>query len=526
MNRIRILLYSLCLLLAACSTEKNFRPDRKYPVAKLQKDYRIFRHVLEAWHPSLYWYTPKDSMDRYFDQGYADITDSMTEPQFRTVLSHVIAQIDCGHTSIRYSKAYAHYLDTARLPQFPLILKFWRDTMVVILDLNRHDTVLRRGTQILSINGRTARQITDTLFPYIVTDGYSPIGKYQYLSTGLHFSSWYAALYGYTDSFDIRYADAAGGVHETSVPLYNPKADTVHKSLGKVLQPGTAQRGPGPAQRVRHRSKRSRRRAELLFNRDLHMDSATATAFMTLNTFEHGYHLRGFFRHTFHELQDKHIKDLVIDVRSNGGGDASLSTLLTRYLIDKKFKLADSLYTIRRSSRYDRYINNGRIYSVLTWFATRKHKDGFYHFGHFERHYFEPFTKDHFDGHIYILTGGNSFSATCLFAGALKGQSNVTLVGEETGGAYYGNTAWMIPDVTLPETKIRFRLPRFHLVIDRNRIKDGRGVLPDVPALPSVKAISKGVDFKMARAKELISPPLRQSPATDSAARPAPQDRH
>ena len=102
------------------------------------------------------------------------------------------------------------------------------------------------------------------------------------------------------------------------------------------------------------------------------------------------------------------------------------------------------------------------------------------------------------------LPGGNSFSATCLFAGALKGQSNVTLVGEETGGGYYGNTAWMIPDVTLPATRVRFRLPRFRLVVDRERQKDGRGVMPDVPALPSVEALSKGMDFKTAKARELI----------------------
>ena len=466
----------------------------------------VFRHILEAWHPSLYWYTPKDSMNRYFDEGYAALTDSMTEPQFRKVLSKVIARVDCGHTSIRSSKAYAHYLDTAKLRQFPLIMKFWPDTMVVVMNLHRRDTVLHRGTQILSINGKTPRQLTDTLFPYIVTDGYSPVGKYQYLSTGLHFSSWYDALYGYTDSFDIRFADAQGQVHETNIPLYDPRADTVHKSLGKVLQPGTGERGPGPAQRVRPPDRRSRKHSELLFNRSLSLDSATATAFMTLNTFEHGYHLRRFFRHTFHELKEKDVKNLVIDVRSNGGGDASLSTLLTRYLIDKKFKLADSLYTIRRSSRYDHYIGSGRIYSLLTWFVTRKGKDGYYHFGHFERHYFTPFTHNHFDGHVYVLTGGNSFSATCLFAGELKGQSNVSIVGEETGGAYYGNTAWMIPDVTLPETKVRFRLPRFRLVIDRNRVKDGRGIIPDVPALPSVEAIGNGTDFKLTKAKELISP--------------------
>ena len=178
------------LFLVSCGTsEKGFRPDRKYAPEELKKDYGIFRHTLEAWHPSLYWYTTRDSMNYFFDRGYLAITDSMTEPQFRTILSYVIAQIDCGHTSIRASKPFSHYLDTAKLRQFPLILKFWPDTMVVAANLNRRDSLLKRGTLIQTINGRTARQLRDTLFPYIVTDGYNQTGKYQYLSTGLHFSS-------------------------------------------------------------------------------------------------------------------------------------------------------------------------------------------------------------------------------------------------------------------------------------------------------------------------------------------------
>jgi hypothetical protein len=51
-------------------------------------------------------------------------------------------------------------------------------------NFNRQDSVLKRGTVIYTINGRTARQLTDTLFPYIVTDGYNLTGKYQYLSSG------------------------------------------------------------------------------------------------------------------------------------------------------------------------------------------------------------------------------------------------------------------------------------------------------------------------------------------------------
>jgi hypothetical protein len=506
MNRSSLLIFLIpVFFLCACSaTEKGFRPDRKYSPEELRKDYMVFRNVLEAWHPSLYWYTPKDSMDRCFDEGYAAIRDSMTEPRFRAVLSYVIAKIDCGHTSVRASKAYSHYLDTARLPQFPLILKFWNDTMVVAVNLDRRDTILRRGTLVRTINGRTTRQLTDSLFPFIVADGYNRTGKYQYLSTGLHFSSWYQQIYGLTDTFDIGYTDTSGLEREALVPLYDPRTDTLRHSLGRTLLPGTGIRGKDPSQRSRPPARRRRKERELLFARSLELDTPTKTGFLTLYTFEHGYHLRGFFRHSFGELKKQQMKNLVIDVRSNGGGDASLSTVLTRYLIDKKFKIADSLYAVRLHSPYDRYINNGLVYRFLSTVVSRKREDGKYHFGFFERHYYSPFRRRHFDGQIYILTGGNSFSATCLFAGALKGQSNITLVGEETGGGYYGNTAWMIPDVTLPVTKVRFRLPRYRLVIDRNRQKDGRGVLPDIPALPTIDAIGRGEDFKTAKVKELI----------------------
>jgi hypothetical protein len=504
------------LLLAACAGTKNFHADRKYAPADLRKDYTVFRNVLEAWHPSLYWYTPKDSLTRVFDEGLSAIRDSMTEEEFRVLLSRVIAQVDCGHTSILASKGYTKYLDTARLTQFPLILKCWPDTMVVAANLNRRDTILRRGTVIMSIDGRTPHQLTDSLFPYIVTDGYNLTGKYQYLSTGLHFSSWYKELFGTPDSFDIGYLDTTGIAREVRIPLYNPRADTLRGSLGRVLLPGTGQRGQGPSQRTRPPSRKKRKERERLLNRDFRIDSATETAFLTLNTFERGYGLHGFFNHSFEEMKEHQVKNLVIDVRSNGGGDASLSTQLTRYLIDKKFKLADSLYTVRRHSKYDQYINNGFLYRLLTLVTTSKRSDGFYHFGYFERHYYTPFKKEHFDGRVYIMTGGNSFSATCLFVGALKGQSNITLVGEETGGGAYGNTAWMIPDVTLPVTKVRFRLPRFRLVVDKGRTKDGRGILPDVPAGPSPQAIGKGQDYKTNAVKELIRINAAGPPTTAS----------
>ena len=133
-----------------------------------------------------------------------------------------------------------------------------------------------------------------------------------------------------------------------------------------------------------------------------------------------------------------------------------------------------------------------------------KRGDGYYHFGYFERHYFKPKKKNHFDGKVYILTGGNSFSASTLFASALIKQDNVTVVGEETGGGAYGNSAWLIPDARLPETGVRFRVPLFRLVIDKTLLKNGRGVQPEVESFPTVEAIRRNADFKVEKTMELI----------------------
>jgi C-terminal processing protease CtpA/Prc len=137
-------------------------------------------------------------------------------------------------------------------------------------------------------------------------------------------------------------------------------------------------------------------------------------------------------------------------------------------------------------------------------FVTHKEKDGRYHFGYFERHYFHPKKRHHFNGDIYLVTGGNSFSATTLFVKSLQGQKNVKVIGEETGGGAYGNSAWMIPDVTLPNTKVRFRLPKFRLVMDKNLVKEGRGIIPDIQVAPTRETIRRGIDPKAAIIRRLI----------------------
>jgi hypothetical protein len=484
----------LITVFSGCVASKSaFSPTKKYSRQQVEKDYLVYETLLEEHHPGLYWYTSKDSMDYYFNWGRQHLKDSMTEPEFRKVLSFVTAKINCGHTTVRPSKKWSKYSDTLRLVKlFPLSLKVWEDAMVVTANLNRRDTVLKRGTVITSINGKTKEELIDTLFNYISTDGYNRTHKYQSLSNRGYFGSLYTSLFGLSEKYTIRYKDSTELEKTVTVPVFNPIADTAGRRGTRTFAPVTPP------------SKQEIRAQQLNAVRLLKIDSVNHTAMMDLSSFGKGYGLKKFFKNSFRALHANQIKHLIIDVRSNGGGSVTNSTILSRYLAAAPFKISDSLYALKKTGPYQQYVQNHFWNKLFMTFFTKKKKDGNYHFGYFERHYFAPKKKDHFDGKVYIITGGNSFSATTLFASALIKQENIMVVGEETGGGAYGNSAWLIPDVTLPETGIRFRLPLFRLVIDKNTPKDGKGVQPELPALPTVGDIRRNADFKVEKVMTLI----------------------
>lgn len=483
----------LIILFASCSVSRSsFSPAKKYSPAQLDKDYSIFRGAMEESHPGIYWYTPKSEMDKYFDWGKEQIKDSLNEEQFRKVLNYVTSKINCGHTVTRASKAFIKYRDTSSSRIFPLSLKIWSgatDTATVAANLIRKDSVLTRGVIVKGIDHKPISTILDTLCQYISSDGYNLTHKYQALSNRGGFGSAFTSIFGQKENYFINYVTGDGAEGSASIPAYNPRTDSANRAA---------------ISRFARTSRTERKKQIIAATRNLRIDSINRIAFMDLSSFSRGLRLKSFFKTSFKELRENRIKHLVIDVRGNGGGSVTNSTFLTKFIVDRKFKVADSLYTNTRNSRYKKYIDGYFFNRLFMLFMTANKNDGKYHFGYFERHYFKPRRKHHFDDKVYILTGGNSFSATTLFTQTVKPQENVIVVGEETGGGAYGNSAWLIPDLLLPSTGIRIRLPLFRLVIDKNLPKDGRGVQPEIISIPTTEAIRRGADYKMEKVLELI----------------------
>jgi hypothetical protein len=482
-NGVSLIVVLIVATLCSCASGKStYNPQHKFSPDELMQDADVLWQSFKKCHPGLYWYTSKDTIDAAFENLTASITDSMTEGQFRNLLSQKVALIKCGHTSIRASKAASRYREKMRSTCFPLQVKTWgSDSMIVLANAFRNDSILVRGTSIQSINGLSVKTITDSICHYISGDGYHNSFRYQLMSN--NFPAWYRSVFGVSETYQLEVTTLAGLRYTVTVHNYDPHLD----SLRKKWQAPVAENKPD-----RYDD-----------DRKLTIDTARNLAIMELNTFSKA-RLRSFFNSSFTTLREQNIKYLAIELRENGGGNILNSIRLARYLSNHPFKVADTVAAVSLKYPYPEFVKLGWIYKLQAWFVTRKMDDGRLHYRMYEKKYFKPYKTNHFNGQVFIITGGYTFSASTLFISPLTNQKNISIVGEETGGDAYGNSAVNVPDLVLPNTGLLVRLPLYRIVVNKNLPHDGNGILPTVPVPPTSWHLAHRIDPKMMKVYELI----------------------
>lgn len=487
----------LLVLLTGCAGSRvaRFTPDHVYSPEVLHKDFRVLTDIIEADHPSLYWYTSSDSIKYYFAQADASLGRPMTEGAFRNVVAATLSHIRCGHTGVRPSVQYEDY--TARHPeaQFPFQVKILglRDQPCLALVFNPYvrDSTFKAGDIITSINGLPASTLIDSLRRFFSVDGYCYNFAYQRISGDFPLN--YQSVFGSDSIYSVGVSRPGKPDFTAPVKAYDLQTDTTLAESLKIWEMGAPFR--------------MSKREELQQLRSLRIDSSGKLAVLTIRTFDDGLR-KDFIRESFEILRREKIPNLVVDLRTNSGGQISNAILLARYLKPADFVFMDSVYSTTRHISYKHYMDRTFLPQLGMTFLTRKHEDGYYHFTSLEGKRYHPIRRDHYKGHVYVLTGGFTFSAASIFTANMKGTPDVTIVGEETGGGYYGNDGIYIPDVTLPGTHLRVSLPLFRMVTNHNFPKDGRGVPPDIEVVPSPSDISGAVDPKMRRVLELVGLPV------------------
>ena len=484
-------LYGLVFFLVACkATQPNFTLDKKYAPDELRYDCKIVWDTYRECHPSLSWRTPADTVNYYFNFLYESLTDSLTEAQFKNRLAFVVAKIKCGHTSVRHSEAYSRASAKYRGPSFPLAVKVWgTDSMVVLGNSFRFDTVMVRGTIIKSINGVPAATIISEMQKVISTDGDAHNLQWRVISS--NFGYYYKHLFGLQDNYLFEIVDGEGNMKRALLKNYAPVMDTMRRRTAALPPPSKP-------------TKKQLRQRNIANKRSFTIDSSGVYAYMQLNTFTRA-RLSSFFRKSFRTLHEKKIPNLVIDLRENGGGTITKSTRLTQYITDHPFKVADTAFAVNFKYPYPQYIKSGFWYKMQHLLVSRRRSsDGFYHLRYYEKTVYNPRKRSHYNGHVYIITGGLTFSASTLFINPLLGQQNVTLIGEETGGGAHGNSAINIPEMTLPLTGIKVRLPLYRLVLPNTSASYTGGIPPAIAIPPDSRSLRSNTDPKMAYIRRLL----------------------
>jgi C-terminal processing protease CtpA/Prc len=214
----------------------------------------------------------------------------------------------------------------------------------------------------------------------------------------------------------------------------------------------------------------------------------------------------------FRTMREKGTKTLVIDLRGNGGGEDMYGAMLVSYLTDKPFRYFDHIriktidpsfkaYT-DWSAKDEQELREGVIVNPAGgFFITQK-----LHPGVAEQ---SP-GKYPFLGQTIVLINGRTFSTAADFCAVAHHLKRATFIGEETGGAYYGNNSGLSTILTLPNSKARVLLPMYEYW---NAVPgyDGkrRGTRPDIQVDTTAANLLLGVDEQLDAALKLVAQDAR-----------------
>lgn len=381
-------------------------------------------------HPNALKFISEKDFWKVVEQKKSLISDGTTFGEFAWHCSEVISSVHCSHTDMGDFNVEDKMLPLRS--RFPLLTRWVNDQLFVIDPMNNAGSVHIKD-EILSINGVAAPKLIADIYPHISAQGYIQTTKKHF------FNNWSTGLIAFALGFPETYSIVLKG---QKAPILLNKAET--------------KKDPFWDPSIFYCQK------ELC----LEFLDDQKTAVMSISTFNfYPFNnldvFKTFVDKSMTEINSKGIKNLIIDVRWNGGGSQLASIHLLRYLAKKPF-----------------------VYYSRADFAGKTGKiEGEESFAPFENRY---------KGKLYFMMDGVGNSTTGHFMSLVKVLNMGTIVGEELGSNQFCSAGQKI--CRLKNTKLEFYVANNTHVSSATSLPDETGILPDYTVTQSIDDYLKKID--------------------------------
>lgn len=477
-------------MLSSCASIRRHNEQRAscIPPDQLKEDVDYAYAKLQQMHPQLYWYIPKQELEHKFDSLKQTLNEPLTPLQFYFKFQPVIAGIREGHLSLRMPRKKFTKKEIKKLEHkkglFSRFEYYISNDQMYIIQNNDFIENIQPGTEILSINNVPVSDYIKKYRSLISSDGYNTTFQPYFLKD--LFFNYYTAENGLSDKATIE--TLYKGDKHTYILNRESKSDT------------DVEKDKEMKKRTEDKKLNDYVAASNSYNRSFKfLDKDSTIAYIKVKSFSREYS-EEFYKKTFSKIKSAKASYLIIDVRNNYGGSLYEINNLYSYLTDKPFTLIKpSQVTSRDVPLRTNYFRKSTplefafksiaypSYFFAQAFSTYT-KDGKVFYKMKADKPTKP-NKEAFNGKVFVLINGGSFSASSIITAKLKNDKRATLVGEETGGANDGTVAGFYSYQKLPNSEIKFPIGLLLVQPDINFSDSKKGVVPDVVVHESMQDI-------------------------------------
>lgn len=520
-----LLLFLIIIILVGCgSVEKyNAHIQTSIPPKDLIKDVNYVQKKLVKLHPSLYWYISEQELNNKFDSLRRNLNEPLTPNEFFLKISPIVASVRQGHMSMRpltkkMEKKEAKALSKAGMGPLSQIKMIWENQKMYVLDNKSPDSSIVKGSEIVAINAITPQQIYSKYQKSYTSDGFNKTFIPKQFQK--RFSSLLVTEIGVQDSLNYIFKNADTTYSRTLKRFKEEpkKKDSLTQNQKDSIK--IARKSPEAKEKLKKEWEQKRMYGydyeNKEFNKTLNFIGVDSTvAYLKIKNFTSGK-TKKVYEEVFSKINDKKSETLIIDLRDNPGGRLSEIQKLYSYLVTEEFQFIDKPQVTSRSSLFATYFNELPVLSypitaplfpvvaTILMSKTKKGTDGNYYFTMKSAKPMEP-NPLHFDGKVYVLINGGSFSASCIISSNLQATGRAVFVGEETGGTFNGTVAGRMPLLELPKSKLPLRLGLMDIRPLHKTEKEGRGIMPNVEIIPTLEQRLSGEDPELEYILKLVS---------------------